>query len=62
VSLLDNCEWALGFRKRFGVVHLDYATQVRKIKDSGYAYSSFIRNGSRARQTADRPGLSRTAR
>ena len=44
-SLLDNFEWAWGFRKRFGVVHVDYATQVRTVKDSGHAYSRFIRDG-----------------
>jgi beta-glucosidase len=43
-SLLDNFEWAWGFQKRFGIVHVDYETQARTIKDSGYAYSSFIRN------------------
>ncbi|HEY3085682.1 MAG TPA: GH1 family beta-glucosidase [Candidatus Dormibacteraeota bacterium] len=45
-SLLDNFEWAWGFQKRFGIVHVDYATQVRTIKDSGFAYARFIRNGS----------------
>ncbi len=44
-SLLDNFEWAWGFQKRFGIVHVDYETQVRTIKDSGLAYSRFIRNG-----------------
>jgi beta-glucosidase len=47
-SLLDNFEWAWGYRKRFGIVHVDYATQMRTVKDSGLAYSSFIRNGSNA--------------
>ncbi len=44
-SLLDNFEWAWGFQKRFGIVHVDYETQVRTIKDSGYAYAKVIRNG-----------------
>ncbi len=26
-SLLDNLEWSLGFSKRFGIVHVDFATQ-----------------------------------
>src|SRR5437762_700016 len=42
-SLLDNFEWAWGFQKRFGIVHVDYQTQARTIKDSGFAYSRFIR-------------------
>ena len=46
-SLLDNFEWAWGFQKRFGIVHVDYETQVRTIKDSGRAYSILIGNGSR---------------
>jgi beta-glucosidase len=42
-SLLDNFEWAWGFHKRFGIVHVDYASQVRTVKDSGLAYSRLIR-------------------
>jgi beta-glucosidase len=41
-SLLDNFEWAWGYGKRFGIVHVDYDTQVRTIKDSGLAYSQVI--------------------
>jgi len=36
-SLLDNFEWALGYEPRFGLVHVDYATQVRTPKAS-YAW------------------------
>ncbi|MFC7340174.1 GH1 family beta-glucosidase [Saccharopolyspora griseoalba] len=35
-SLLDNFEWALGYSKRFGIVHCDYDTQRRTVKDSGH--------------------------
>ena len=43
-SLLDNYEWALGYSKRFGIVHVDYATQQRTIKSSGRYYSEVIRS------------------
>jgi beta-glucosidase len=33
-SLLDNFEWSAGYRPRFGVVHVDYATQRRTPKSS----------------------------
>lgn len=42
-SLLDNYEWDSGYAKRFGLVHVDYATQERTIKDSGLWYRDFIR-------------------
>jgi len=41
-SLLDNFEWAEGYRKRFGIVYVDYKTQRRYIKDSGYWYKDLI--------------------
>ncbi|MFC4495984.1 family 1 glycosylhydrolase [Streptomyces ovatisporus] len=34
-SLIDNFEWAMGYRPRFGLVHLDRETQRRTVKDSG---------------------------
>ena len=42
-SLLDNFEWAWGYERRFGVVHVDYATQRRTLKRSGQAYAAFLR-------------------
>jgi beta-glucosidase len=42
-SLMDNFEWAYGYAKRFGLVHVDYATQQRTIKLSGYRYADIIR-------------------
>jgi beta-glucosidase len=41
-SLLDNFEWAYGYDKRFGLVHVDYATQVRTVKGSGRRYADII--------------------
>ena len=41
-SLLDNFEWAYGYDKRFGIVHVDYDTQVRTVKDSGREYARII--------------------
>ncbi|AYN37012.1 beta-glucosidase [Streptomyces albus] len=42
-SLLDNFEWAYGYDKRFGLVHVDYASQRRTIKSSGHRYAEVIR-------------------
>ncbi|PRX96794.1 GH1 family beta-glucosidase [Allonocardiopsis opalescens] len=42
-SLLDNFEWAYGYDKRFGLVHVDYATQARTVKASGHRYAELIR-------------------
>jgi beta-glucosidase len=41
---MDNFEWALGYEKRFGIVHVDFDTQKRIIKDSGYWYRDQIKN------------------
>ncbi|MFF8246880.1 GH1 family beta-glucosidase [Streptomyces griseus] len=42
-SLLDNFEWAYGYDKRFGIVRVDYDTQVRTLKDSAKWYRDTIR-------------------
>jgi beta-glucosidase len=42
-SFLDNFEWALGYGQRFGLVHVDYETQERTIKDSGRYYAGIAR-------------------
>jgi beta-glucosidase len=38
-SLMDNFEWAYGYSKRFGIVHVDYETQRRTPKDSAHWYA-----------------------
>jgi beta-glucosidase len=50
-SLLDNFEWASGYDKRFGIVHVDYATQRRTMKDSALWYRAFLQR-QRARHSA----------
>ena len=51
-SLLDNFEWAYGYAKRFGLVHVDYETQRRVIKASGYRYADIIRAYRQQSETA----------
>ena len=43
-SLMDNFEWAEGYLKRFGIVYVDYDTQIRTVKASGLAYKALISN------------------
>lgn len=41
-TLMDNFEWAEGFNARFGLVHTDFKTQQRMIKDSGLWFRDFL--------------------
>jgi len=41
-SLTDNFEWSEGLKQRFGLIHIDYTTQKRIIKNSGIWYSDFL--------------------
>ena len=51
-SLMDNFEWAEGYSKRFGIVHVDYETQHRILKYSAHWYKALIANHG-ASKTAD---------
>jgi beta-glucosidase len=61
-SLLDNFEWSHGYSKRFGIFHVDYATQKRTPKASARFYAEVIRtNGAALNARAgreSRPGPS----
>jgi beta-glucosidase len=41
-SLMDNFEWAFGYERRFGLVHVDYRTQERTLKDSARCFHAFL--------------------
>ncbi|MCW2877428.1 MAG: beta-glucosidase [Sphaerisporangium sp.] len=60
-SLLDNFEWAEGYRKRFGIVHVDFATQRRLLKDSALWYREVIQRNGLWRERAKRPTLEEVA-
>jgi beta-glucosidase len=53
-SLMDNFEWASGYEKRFGIVHVDFATQARTLKDSALWYREFL-SRQKGRPAAIRP-------
>lgn len=44
-TLMDNFEWALGYRPRFGLIHVDYPSGRRTLKDSARWYSKVIESG-----------------
>lgn len=52
-SFMDNFEWKEGERERFGLVHVDYKTQRRTVKESGKLYSSIIQAGGVTEESYD---------
>ena len=52
-SIMDNFEWAEGYEPRFGLVHIDYETQKRTVKDSGYHYAEIIRSNGENLKTGE---------
>ena len=53
-SIMDNFEWAEGYKHRFGLIHVDYETQKRTLKDSAYWYREVIRSNGQNLQDAQR--------
>ena len=47
-TFLDNFEWADGYRQRFGIVHVDFTSQRRIVKDSAYWYKNIIKTNGKA--------------
>ena len=41
-SFMDNFEWGEGYKQRYGLVHVDFVTQQRTLKDSAYWYRELI--------------------
>lgn len=59
-SILDNFEWAEGYKHRMGLIHVDYHTQKRTLKDSARWYADVIRsNGAVLRSSESSTTLSR---
>ena len=53
-TLMDNFEWAEGYAKRFGLVFVDFETQERIVKASGYAYRDFLKERRPLREQVSR--------
>ncbi|MFC4005752.1 GH1 family beta-glucosidase [Nonomuraea purpurea] len=60
-TLLDNLEWADGYRRKFGLVHVDFATQRRRLKDSALWYRDVVRRNGLTDTRPKRPTLETVA-
>ncbi|RCG23392.1 beta-glucosidase [Sphaerisporangium album] len=60
-SLLDNFEWAEGYNKRFGIVHVDFGTQRRLLKDSALWFRELVQRNGLRKDRARRPTLEEVA-
>ncbi|MGN9837921.1 GH1 family beta-glucosidase [Nonomuraea sp. H19] len=60
-TLLDNLEWADGYQRKFGLVHVDFATQRRRVKDSALWYRDVIRRNGLIETRPKRPTLETVA-
>ncbi|MEV0591122.1 GH1 family beta-glucosidase [Nonomuraea cavernae] len=60
-SLLDCVEWADGYRRKFGLVHVDFATQRRRLKDSALWYRDVIKRNGLGVDRPKRPTLETVA-
>jgi beta-glucosidase len=54
-SMLDNFEWSRGYACRFGIVHVDFATQDRRVRDSGRFFAAVAATGLPDAQAAASP-------
>ncbi|WP_336204677.1 GH1 family beta-glucosidase [Nonomuraea sp. LPB2021202275-12-8] len=60
-SLLDCLEWADGYQRKFGIVHVDFATQRRRMKDSALWYRAVVKRGGLGEDRPKRPTLETVA-
>jgi beta-glucosidase len=61
-SIMDNFEWAEGYKHRFGLIHVDYETQKRTLKESAYWYRDVVRsNGAILANPKPPPAASRSS-
>ncbi|WP_188190227.1 GH1 family beta-glucosidase [Nonomuraea sp. SYSU D8015] len=60
-TLLDNLEWSDGYQRKFGLVHVDFATQRRRLKDSALWYRDVVKRNGLTETRPKRPTLETVA-